>query len=136
MLVPRSVEFLQEKLERFEYLHARLRVDFGKPLVPQIAQAVDGVERELSHKGLPCLEQAELYVVMPSLDDPAVLLTVELFGRTGTFPRLLMLRREEGEHRIYSIVDCEKVKLAPRCKRKTQTLTPEVPATCNETPPP
>ncbi len=122
MLSQRSVAFLQRELERFEYLHLRLRVDFQSDLVPQVSAAVDRVEAELEKRGLPCLEQAELYVVMPSLDDPAVLLAVELYGRTGAFPRLLMLRRDGGEHVIYSIVDCEKVRLAARSRRRTQTL--------------
>ncbi len=135
MLAPQSVAFLQEKLERFEYLHARLRGDFGKPLVQRVAGAVDSVERALEARGWPPLERCELYVVMPSLDDPAVLMTVELFGRTGMFPHLLMLRREGGEHRVYEVVDCERVKLQARCKRKPQTTLPEVPACDLETPP-
>ncbi len=133
MLGPGSTRFLQEKLETFEYLHHRLRIDFGKPLVPQVSGALDYVERELARRGLPCLEQSEIYAFMPPLDDPAVLLCVSLYGRTGEFPKLLMLRREQGIHVIYEIVDCERVRLSARSRRKTQTSL-EVPAPC-ETPP-
>ena len=122
MLGPRSLEFLQEKLGDFDYVHHRLKIDFDLPLLDQIVKAVSAVEgracRPLESYG----GGTRIYVVPPGMTDPALLLQIEITGRTGAFPNLLLMRRDDGEFVVYDIADGEKVKLLARGRRKPQQL--------------
>ena len=118
----RSAKFLQERLREFAYVHHRLKIDFDKPLLPQVVKAVDAVEGSSFGRtsGLG-LEGSVIYLVSPGLTDPAVLLIVEIFGRTGFFPNLLLMRRDDRDYVIYDIIDGDKAKLQARGRRKKQT---------------
>jgi len=117
----RSQAFLFDRLGDFRLVHHRLQIDFDKPLLDQIVRAVDAVERECGS-----LESygggMGVYVVPIGMTDPALLLQIEIFGRTGAFPNLLLMRREDGEFAIYGILDGERVKLLARGRRKPQQL--------------
>jgi len=112
-----STAFLKEKFgENFLYVHQRLRIDFSAPMERQIVATVDAVERQLDGKAL--LERCAVYILTPGLTDPSILLVIELFGRTGAFPNLLLVRREDGDFTVYDVIDGEKFKLRARGRRK------------------
>jgi hypothetical protein len=120
ILNTKSASFLRDNLGEFVYLHRRLRVDFHQSIKEQITGLVDSVEEELITVHHASLEQSDVYVIMPGLTDPTALLLIELYGRTGTFPNILMMRREHHEFVVYDIVDSEKMKFQSRGKRKSQ----------------
>jgi len=122
MLGDRSVRFLQEKLGAFEYVHERLKIDFDKPLPDQVVKAVNAAESRCKGPLESYGGGTGIYVVPPGLTDPALLLQIEIFGRTGAYPHMLLMRRDDGEFVVYDIADGEKAKLQARGRRKPQTL--------------
>ena len=104
-------------------MHCRLKIDFDRPILEQVVRTIDQAESRcrfgtLEHYG----GGTQVYVVPPGLTDCALLLLIEIFGRTGAFPNLLLLRRDDGEFVVYDVVDGEKAKLQARGRRKEQTL--------------
>ena len=94
-----------------------------RPIPEQVVKAVNSIEAKAEAQGA-FLEPSQIYVVPPGLTDPSLILMVELFGRTGWFPNLLLMKRVEGEYQIYDIADGEKIKLQARGRRKVQVLCP------------
>src|SRR6266496_1498454 len=108
ILGERSIAFLQEKLGAFDYVHQRLKIDFDRPISEQVVEAVNAAEAGCKRGLLEAYGGGtEIYLVPPGLTDPTILLLIELFGRTGAFPNLLLMRRDSGEYVIYDIADGE-----------------------------
>lgn len=104
------------------YVHQRLQIDFSRDLMSQVSSVIDRVEMQLRVKGFPdgALEMASaIYIICPGLSDPTALIVMELFGRTGFFPNITLMKRdhEHGSFRAYDCVVGEYVKLNARSKR-------------------
>lgn len=102
------------------YIHRRLYVSFSNPLVPQIVNVVNEVEKILMEQHGMRLEQAgRVCMITPGLSDPAVLLAMELIGRTGEFPSMFFQKKDMkiGGYHVYDWSDGYKLKNDARGRR-------------------
>lgn len=105
----------------WSYVHSRLNVDFDKPLMPQIVAAVNKMEDLLLTVWGYRLEQAgRVCMVTPGLTDPAILLTLEIAGRTGEYPSLFFLKKDHsnGGYHVYDWIDGVKLRNDARGRRR------------------
>jgi hypothetical protein len=112
----------QFETEHGEYLYIwrMLRINFVNPLVPQIIQIVDSVERELVAQNISLRNCGSVYMIAPGLTDPAILLYQEVFGRNGDPPNLVMMRRDydKGGFKIYQTINGVEFRQCARGRRE------------------
>ena len=120
-LHPDSVAYLKQELGEYTYLHKLFRIDFKKDLEEQIVQCVEEVDQTLFETyGRTLTSLGMVYMVAPGLTDPAILLFLELLGRTGDPPSIVMLRRDynNGGFKVYKIVNGVFFRQAARGRRR------------------
>lgn len=114
-----SLQYLQANIGAYNYVHQKIHVDFCSNLLEQVVRYVDQAS-----KCFDLEEAARIYLILPSLPSPAVLIAMEIAARTGEFPSVLLLKHDlvNGGYRIYDTVDALKLKHQARDRRKVHTL--------------
>lgn len=93
-------------------------VDFSHPVAPQVSEMVTqaGKQLEKISGGSSLEETSRIYFITPGLSDVAVMQVVELFGRTGGLPSLILARRDrlKGGFIPYAVIHLEDVRAKSR----------------------
>lgn len=68
---------------------AKVQIDLDAPIATQISAIIDGIETPLDGS------VAGLAFVLPGMSEATAYLLAEIHGRTGTFPNVVPLRRDD-----------------------------------------
>ena len=121
-LAPRVLQHLAPAQEIKVGVHLALDAE---PTAPQVVRVVDEAMEALKKQGVKTDGTASLMVVLPGMTEAAAVLLAELHGRTGSFPRVLALRRSrtDGTYGLFAdsaglgVLDLEKVRQEARGRR-------------------